>query len=379
MSLHTSAKHQEVTLREAVMSPHQSLTLPRTGHVLENRSVLAAMTNKQSNKDGTLSDEEIKWLIRRAKDGFAITTTAAANVTELGRGWKGEMGVWGDHQLPGLTKMATLLNETGTLSLAQIFHGGMRAPKSLNGVQPVSASENTEDGMDGLYTRALTHEEVLAMIQSFTDAAVRCQKAGFHGVELHGAHSYLICQFLGSVTNRREDEWGGDIMGRSKFLRDMITSVREATGPDFIIAVRISPIIEKAGIFLHESLELAEIICQMDIDMLHISCWDVFEKQENNQTITKELCSIYSKSIPIVSTGSVWSAEDAQFVLDQGAQAVGVARVALPHPDWASLVTDLTYNPKAGPFTPQELLSADLSPTFVDYMRRWRGFVTDGR
>ena len=128
------------------------------------------MTNKQSNEDGSLSDEEIKWLVRRAKDGFAITTTAAANVTEHGRGWDGEMGVWGDHQLPGLTKMATQLNETGTLSLAQIFHGGMRAPQSLNGVQPVSASENTEDGMDGLYTRELSHEEVLEMIQSFTDA-----------------------------------------------------------------------------------------------------------------------------------------------------------------------------------------------------------------
>ena len=78
-------------------------------------------------------------------------------------------------------------------------------------------------------------------------------------------------------------------------------------------------------------------------------------------------------------TGLVWSAADAQFVLDQGAQAVGVARVALPHPDWASLVADLAYNPKASPFTPEELRSADLSPTFVDYMRRWRGFVTDGR
>ena len=103
------------------------------------------------------------------------------------------------------------------------------------------------------------------------------------------------------------------------------------------------------------------------------------EKQDNNQTITKELCSIYSESIPIVSTGSVWSAADAQFVLDQGAQAVGVARVALPHPDWASLVADLTYNPKGIPIYTEELRSADLSPTFVDYMRRWRGFVTDGR
>ena len=110
-----------------------------------------------------------------------------------------------------------------------------------------------------------------------------------------------------------------------------------------------------------------------------ISCWDVFEKQKNGRTITEEICSVYSDSIPIVSTGSVWNAEDAHFVLNQGAQAVGVARVALPHPDWASLVTDLAYNPKAAPFTPEELLSADLSPTFVDYMRRWKGFVTDGR
>ena len=376
--LHASAKHQEVTLREAVMSPHQPLTLPRTGHVLENRSVVAAMTNKQSHKDGTLSDEEIKWLVRRAKDGFAITTTAAANVTELGRGWKGEMGVWGDHQLPGLTKMATLLNETGTLSLAQIFHGGMRAPKSLNGVQPVSASENTEDGMDGLYTRALTHEEVLAMIQSFTDAAVRCQKAGFHGVELHGAHSYLICQFLGSVTNRREDEWGGDIMGRSKFLRDMITSVREATGPDFVISVRISPIIEKAGIFLHESLELAEIICQMDIDMLHISCWDVFQGvagDEDGPSITKRFAELVPKHIPLISTGAVWTSQDAQWLLDEGADLVGVARVAIAHPDWAMHLHEPNYSPERPPFTEKHLLDVDLSPVFVDYMKNWKNFV----
>ena len=84
----------------------------------------------------------------------------------------------------------------------------------------------------------------MEMVQSFTDAAIRCQIAGFDGVELHGAHSYLICQFLGSITNRREDEWGGDLEGRSKFLREIIKSIRIATGPEFLIAVRISPIIE---------------------------------------------------------------------------------------------------------------------------------------
>jgi len=363
------------------MYPSSQFTLPRTGRILPNRSVLAAMTNKQSREDGSLSDEEIKWLVRRAKGGFAITTTAAANVTEHGRGWEGEMGVWGDHQLPGLTEMAMQLKATGTLSLAQIFHGGMRAPMALNGVQPVSASENTEAGMDGLFTRALTHQEVLDMIQSFTQAAVRCQKAGFDGVELHGAHSYLICQFLGSITNRREDEWGGDLMARSKFLRDMITSVRKATGPDFVLAVRISPIIEKAGIFLEESLELAQLLCQMDIDMLHISCWDVFQGvagDEDGPSLTKRFKEVVPNAIPLLSTGAIWSSIDSQWLMDEGADLVGVARVAIAHPDWPMHLDDPDYSPQSPPFTEQHLLDVDLSPVFVEYMKRWKDFVIGG-
>ena len=363
-------------------APTDTFEFPRTGKTAPNRAVVAAMTNKQSNEDGTLSDEEINWLIRRAKGGFGIVTTAATHVVPEGQGWDGEMGVWGDHQLPGLTKMATQLNETGTVSLAQIFHGGMRAPKSLNGVQPVSASENTEDGMDGFYTRELTHQEVLDMIQSFTDAAVRCQKAGFHGVELHGAHSYLICQFLGSVTNRRKDEWGGDLMGRSKFLRDIITSVRQATGPDFIIAVRISPVIAKAGIFLHESLELAQILCTMDIDMLHISCWDVFqgvEGDEDGPSLTKRFADVVPEHIPLISTGAVWTSKDAQWVLDEGADFVGVARVGIAHPDWPMHLDDPNYSPQRPPFTEQHLLDVDLSPVFIEYMKRWKNFVVGGK
>ena len=86
--------------------PNDAYILPRTGVQVRNRAVLAAMTNKQSHEDGALSDEEIHWLTMRAEGGFGIVTTAAANVTKTGRGWDGEMGVWGDHQLPGLTRMA---------------------------------------------------------------------------------------------------------------------------------------------------------------------------------------------------------------------------------------------------------------------------------
>ena len=358
------------------MKVTESINLGR-GFTAKNRTLLAAMTNKQSNSDGTLSDEEIKWLVRRGQGGFGITTTAAANVTKEGQGWEGEMGVWSDNQIPGLTKLATKLNQTDTISLVQLFHGGMRAPQKITGVKPISASENTETGMDGVYTKAMTELEIKSMIQSFTDAAIRCKKAGFHGVELHGAHSYLICQFLGEKTNRRTDKWGGDIAGRSRFLTEIISSVRSAVGEDFLIAVRISPIIEKAGIYLHDSLELAKIICEMEIDMLHISCWDVFQPvgDGNDISLTKRFRQVIPKSLPLISTGAVWDAKDAIWLMNQGADIVGVARVAIAHPEWPTLLTDSNYQPKRPPFSVEHLANVDLSPVFIEYMKRWKNFV----
>ena len=358
------------------MKVTESINLGR-GFTSKNRTLLAAMTNKQSNHDGTLSDEEIKWLVRRGQGGFGITTTAAANVTKEGQGWEGEMGVWSDKHIPGLTKLATKLNQTDTISLVQLFHGGMRAPQKITGVKPISASENTESGMDGVYTKAMTELEINSMIQSFTDAAIRCKKAGFNGVELHGAHSYLICQFLGEKTNRRTDKWGGDIARRSRFLTEIIRSVRSAVGKEFLIAVRISPIIEKAGIYLHDSLELAKIICEMEIDMLHISCWDVFQSvgDGNDISITKRFRQVIPKSLPLISTGAVWDAKDAQWLIDEGADIVGVARVAIAHPDWPLLLIDSNYQPQSPPFSVEHLANVDLSPVFIEYMKRWKNFV----
>ena len=350
----------------------------RNGLVIPNRSVLAAMTNKQSHADGTLSEEEMRFLIRRAEGGFGLITTAASHVQESGQGWEGEFGVWGDHHLPGLTSLASQLKQHDSKSFVQIFHGGMRAPSSITGQQASSASVNFISESEGS-SRSLSINEVEETISCYIKAAQRCEAAGFDGVELHGAHGYLIAQFLGSNTNRRNDTFGGDVRQRCTFLLRIIRGIREVVSDEFAIMVRLSPVSDEIGITMEDTKQVIELLIKEKVDALHISCWDVFEKQDNGQTITNELCSIYSESIPIVSTGSVWSAEDAQFVLDQGAQAVGVARVALPHPDWACMVTDLAYNPKQSPFTPEELLSADLSPTFVDYMRRWKGFVTDGR
>ena len=362
-------------------SAASEFTLLRTGRVLRNRTILAAMTNKQSEEDGILSDAEIKWLLMRAEGGFGIVTTAATHVHPGGKSWGGEMGVWGEHQVPRLTELADGIRERGAVSLAQIFHGGLRAPRSLTGQQPVSASENLENGVDEA-SRELSEEEVLELTASFGEAAERCERAGFDGVEVHGAHGYLICQFLGTRTNRREDRWGGDLTGRSEFLREVLREIRGRTSEGFLVGVRISPEHE-VGVTLTDSLELAKRMGGWGVDIIHVSCGNVFagpkSEPDDPRTITRRFSEVLKGDVPLVSTGSVWSESDTQFVLGEGADLVGVARAGIAHHDWAARLCEGGYAPVRAPFSPEHLLSQGLSPVFVDYMRRWQGFVTDGR
>jgi len=357
------------------MDPGNSFRFERTGHEVRNRGLLAAMTNKQSFEDGRLSEEETTWLVRRAIDGFGIITTAAAHVAESGKGWHGEMGVWSDDHLEGLTTLATKLRQHGSLSLVQLFHGGMKAPFDINGVLPRCPSDMTdEEGK--LVARALDENEIQELIQQFTAAALRCQQAGFDGIELHGAHGYLISQFLGTFTNRRRDAWGGDVASRMKFLTTIIDSIRSATDENFLIAVRFSPVIGSIGITIEDSIEVVQGLATKDIDMLHISCWDVFEQQPDGDNLTAMFRPYIPSHIAYVSTGAVWTSKDARWLMNQGADFVGVARVAIAHPSWASHLADDSYQPKRPPFREGELREADLSPVFIDYMRNWNGFVS---
>ena len=132
----------------------EPFTFPRTGRVVANRLVLAAMTNKQSHADGTLGEAELEWL--RARRSFGIVTTCAAHVAEDGQGWDGELGVFDDRHVPGLTRLAEALRAEGHLSLVQIFHGGVRAPSRLTGSQPWSASRFQLDAPNFEVPRAAT-------------------------------------------------------------------------------------------------------------------------------------------------------------------------------------------------------------------------------
>ena len=357
----------------------QPYIFSRINKKIQNRTVLAAMTNKQSLENGVISDDEIEWLLERAKGGFGIITTAATNVSKEGKAWDGEFGVYDDCHIPNLTKLTSAIHQTKSLIIAQLFHGGIKSPQKITGFIPISASEVDCKESDTGKSKEATEQDIQKIIDDFTMSAIRCYQAGFDGIELHAAHGYLISQFLGKKINLRNDNWGGSLKNRSRLLVEILKSIRKNVSESFIVGVRISPEIESIGIELNDSINLINILRKESVDFIHLSCWDVFVKSHSNinnqKTLTEIITGSYKKLPTIISTGNVWSSLDAQNLLKQGADLVGVGRVAIGHPNWANNISNLDYQPKKPPFSIDELKKAKLNSTFISYMKNWNNFV----
>ena len=161
------------------------------GSTIKNRYMLAALTNLQSGADGVLSDDEYHWLTRRAEGGFGLTMTCATSVQHRGVGFPGQLGAHEDLHLEGLSRLAAGIKAHGSHAVVQLHHGGMRAMGSYCDDVPMCPSDDESTG-----SKAMTVEEVEGFIEDCIAAAVRSQRAGFDGVQLHGAHGYLLAQFL---------------------------------------------------------------------------------------------------------------------------------------------------------------------------------------
>jgi 2,4-dienoyl-CoA reductase-like NADH-dependent reductase (Old Yellow Enzyme family) len=346
------------------------------GPAMANRFVLAPLTNSQSHADGTLSEAEQHWLTLRADGGFGMVMTCAAHVQAAGQGFPGQLGIFGDRHLPGLTGLAEALNARGAVSVVQLHHAGMRSPAELIGEAPHCPSVNEEFG-----ARALTEAEVEQVVEDFVAAAVRAERAGFHGVELHGAHGYLLCQFLSAETNRRDDDWGGSLEGRARILFEIVRGIRSRCGADFLLGVRLSP--ERFGMELGEVLEVAQrLIDTGDVDFLDLSLWDCFKEPElpayQGRSLLSWFMDLERRAVKLGPAGKIRTAADAQRVLDAGADFVVLGRAAILHHDYpARLAADPAFLPAELPVTAAWLEREGLSPPFVNYMRNWKGFVAD--
>ena len=305
-------------------------------------------------------------------------STCAAHVSADGQGWPGELGIFDDSLLPGLEKLASALRQTGTTSIVQIFHGGARADAKVTGTRPVSASEIEGDPAA---PRAATADDIKRFINDFKDAAMRASRAGFDGIELHGAHGYLLSQFLSNTMNRRDDEYGGSFENRARLLRDVTRSVRAAVPASFVVGVRISPedFGQAKGLDLDESLTLSKWLVDDGIDFLHISLWDCSintKKRPDAHPIPlfREVCP---SDVPLFVAGKIWTRGEAEALLAKGADVVSLGRSGITNPDWPQRAADPNWAPIRPPLKPEELRARGLSDTFVKYLKNFRGFVQD--
>lgn len=345
------------------------------GPSMPNRLMLAPLTNQQSHADGTLSDEEHRWLTMRAEGGFGLAMTCAAHVQAVGRGFSGQLGIFSDHHLAGLTRLAAHLNATGTVSYAQLHHAGNRAAVAAEGMQPVCPSDDPDTG-----ARGLTHAEVQQLRDDFVAAAVRAQQAGFHGVELHGAHGYVLCQFLSSQINRRTDEYGGSLENRSRLLFEIIDGVRAECGDGLALAVRLSP--ERFGMVLDEVKEVfARLVDSGAVDLIDMSLWDVnkepVEEPHHGRRLIEVFAALPRAGVRLGAAGRIHTPADVQRALDDGLDLAVLGRVAILHHDYPRLAADSQWVPRQAPVPAGVLAAEGVSPAFVEYLRSTFRFVTE--
>lgn len=349
------------------------LRFPR-GPVAPNSFLLAPLTNTQSHPDGTLSDAEHDWLVMRAEGGFGSVMTCAAAVSPSGQGFPGQLGIFADDHLPGLARLAEDLRSSGSLSLVQLQHAGSRSPAELIGDTPVAPSADVSTG-----ARALTADEIAGVVESFVDSAVRAERAGFDGVELHGAHGYLLCHFLSPTLNQRDDDHGGSLENRSRIFFEIVDGIRDRCGDDFLLGVRLSP--ERFGLRLDEVRLVAQALIDTgQVDFLDLSLWDCFKEPEEMKGSGRSLVEVTTdlarrhdpegRRVPIGVAGKLRTPAESEAVLTTGADFAILGRVAIMHHDYPNrLADDPAWTPLAPPQPASHYEGEGVSPPFLDYLR----------
>jgi 2,4-dienoyl-CoA reductase-like NADH-dependent reductase (Old Yellow Enzyme family) len=280
--------------------------------------------------------------------------------------------VFADRLLPGLTRLAQGLRAEGAAALVQIFHGGVRADSKASGLPTFSASA-TEGA------RAASEEDIERVILDFGQAARRVEAAGFHGVEIHGAHGYLFTQFLSVTQNQRTDQWGGPLENRARLLLRAFDEVRKQTSPTFTVGVRLSPenFGNAKGLDLDESLQVARWLAERGADFLHISLWEALNNtaKRPNEHALPLFRAVVGPQIPLLVAGKIWTRGEAEQLLALGADAVALGRSAILNPEWPQQAVSPVFVPMRPPVTIADLRALDLNADFAEYMRRWPGFV----
>ena len=342
------------------------------GPALKNRMLLAPLTTKQSEPDGTANEHDFAWIEKVAAGGHSMVMTCATNIQRNGISFPGELGIYDDRQLEGLARIAKIIRSHGASSSVQLHHGGVRSLGGSYG-QPVGPSTEPASG-----ARTLTTAEVEGLRDDFIAAALRAESAGFQGVEIHGAFGFVITEFLSSAFNRRTDRYGGSLENRSRLLFEILDGVRDATGTDFQLGLRLS--MERYGQRLDELRDVsAELMRRQSIDYLDLAPWDVSKVSEEHEFVGRRIIDIFTElprnGVRIGASGGLLTSDDAQAALDAGLDFVMLGRASIANPDFPRLVEKTGSATTPLPILRSTLDRLGYSDAYIEYLMTYRGFA----
>ncbi len=316
---------------------------------LKNRMIMPAMGSRHGTSDGKVNEELIEYYAARARGGFGLIIVEFTCIDPVGRALPGQLMADTDECIEGFQLLTKRIHEEGGKVFLQLQHSGRQTVSYFTGSQPVAPSP-IPCPVNKELPKELTIEEIQIIIEKFGDAALRAKKAGFDGVEIHGAHGYLPAQFMSSYSNKRLDEYGGDIIGRAKFSMEVIENIKRKCGNDFPISFRISAD-ERVdnGRKPEETAIIAKYLEAAGADAIHVSTGVYASMRymvapanvpngfnlEDTKVIKK------SVKVPIIAVGRINDPSLADHIIEEGiADYVALGRASLADPEFPKKVVE---------------------------------------
>lgn len=308
---------------------------------LSNRLVMPPMETSKADSHGKVTQEVLEFYKEKSQGGYiSLIIIEHSFISQVGKASSNQLSIAGDSDIAGLKMLSEIIHQNGSKAIMQINHAGSAANEKITGKTPIGPSA-VANPRKGNFPHELTKDEIKVVANEFIDAAVRVKKAGFDGVEIHSAHGYFLNQFLSPLTNKRTDEYGGNLLNRIRIHLEIIEEVRRAVGEDFPIFLRLgaSDYID-GGTTIEDSQLAAQEFERVGIDILDLSggfCgYSIKGITEQGYFSTLSEAIKKSTSIPIILTGGITEVQAAELLLSQGkADLIGVGREILKDSSWA--------------------------------------------
>lgn len=330
-----------MVIKGGILMSHLLEPLQAGSLALHNRLVMSPMATAKAKPDGSVSQALLDYYREKSEGGyFSLIIIEHSFISPEGKANNNQLSVSDDSMVEGLRKLSEVIHMNESRTVMQINHAGSAASEEVTGIIPVGPSA-VKNPRKGNIPRELSKEEISGVIKSFSDAARRVKESGFDGVEIHSAHGYLLNQFFSPLTNKRTDEYGGEVHNRIRIHLQVIKAIREAVGKDFPILLRLgaSDFIE-GGTTIEDSQAAAIEFEKAGINILDISGgfsgFDVpsLTGQGYFAPLTEALKKVVS--IPIILTGGITEAKAADGLIADGkADLIGVGRAVLKNSLWA--------------------------------------------